>query len=752
MHRTRKGLFENSLLLLLPLSVVFLFTQQVVGKSLRQPREENPIEKPLCDERPGYWENWSGWSSCSRTCGGGVTRRTRRCVPEDQTEAKRKRSTNTDSSSTKCPPVCNGPDVDYQSCSLEKCTDGSDYRAEQCQLLNAMSASPSEWVPYYNHTLNPCHLHCTDLSGNSSQNRYTTWDKVYDGTPCHEDPLAPGVCAGGRCLLTGCDGVIARPGAIRKTYDVCGECGGNGQSCKTVTVHMSVDERASNGDYWLYEIPSRARNIKIVQKILVRPVAVFLGLRRNDRYYVNEVKPSENATLLDVRLEGTRSVLVDSVLVSYTTVRDKHRKGQDVLSARGVISKPLNVTAIVLGERLKIHVSISYALPGHPDESESQTIEKTTLPAFLPIKSNSRALDYVVLPSVPKTKQEVPIERHPVESNSNENESPEWVSLGYGRCSESCGGGIKLETLACKKKEKYVDDIICSIAGLDRPARREKKCRRHPCPPQWSTDDWSYCNKTCGTRNVVCIQRINGQLDEVEPELCLGKAPKARRSCAGRPWCVGTWVVKSCSECSNQCGKGVQNCTVECKGGGPCDPAEKTQQSRECYETSACTAITWYYQSQTTTTTTCGRGSRRSVAKCYGAQNGRPLYPLPDSKCDPTKKLPLKAETWDLGPCPNKTGEWVKGLWGECKPSCYDPGSDVPVRKRPVLCFSGPSPVDPENCEDDQKPPEVEHCAHLPQCPKCTDRESNCDLVRHYNLCSHRVYGPKCCATCNGAN
>ena len=56
------------------------------------------------------------------------------------------------------------------------------------------------------------------------------------------------------------------------------------------------------------------------------------------------MKPSENATLLDVRLEGTRSVLVDSVLVSYTTVRDKHRKGQDVLSARGVISKPLNVT------------------------------------------------------------------------------------------------------------------------------------------------------------------------------------------------------------------------------------------------------------------------------------------------------------------------------------------------------------------------------------------------------------------------
>ena len=52
--------------------------------------------------------------------------------------------------------------------------------------------------------------------------------QVVDGTECR--PYSSSVCVKGKCVRTGCDGIIGS----RLQFDKCGVCGGEGTGCVRV--------------------------------------------------------------------------------------------------------------------------------------------------------------------------------------------------------------------------------------------------------------------------------------------------------------------------------------------------------------------------------------------------------------------------------------------------------------------------------------------------------------------------------------
>uniref|UniRef100_A0A8C5F885 Thrombospondin-2-like n=1 Tax=Gadus morhua TaxID=8049 RepID=A0A8C5F885_GADMO len=76
-------------------------------------RETQPCGKPQCPVAGG-WSSWSEWSSCSQSCGGGLTTRVRDCSSPAPQHGGR---------------VCWGDAVDYSMCSRTACP------ADMCQLL-----------------------------------------------------------------------------------------------------------------------------------------------------------------------------------------------------------------------------------------------------------------------------------------------------------------------------------------------------------------------------------------------------------------------------------------------------------------------------------------------------------------------------------------------------------------------------------------------------------------------------------------
>ncbi|XP_064613600.1 uncharacterized protein LOC135477432 [Liolophura sinensis] len=99
----------------------------LAGKPCVEPTQQvEDCNTDNCPEPP-EWSTWSAWSTCSATCNGGVTTRTRTCTKSGKTnkdedcdgEPLESAACNTDSCTTEGPPSCEGGKV-YKNCS-ESC-------------------------------------------------------------------------------------------------------------------------------------------------------------------------------------------------------------------------------------------------------------------------------------------------------------------------------------------------------------------------------------------------------------------------------------------------------------------------------------------------------------------------------------------------------------------------------------------------------------------------------------------------------
>uniref|UniRef100_H0VFP0 ADAM metallopeptidase with thrombospondin type 1 motif 5 n=1 Tax=Cavia porcellus TaxID=10141 RepID=H0VFP0_CAVPO len=234
----------------------------------------------------GNWGSWGPWGQCSRSCGGGVQFAYRHCNNPAPRNSGR---------------YCTGKRAIYRSCSVTPCPpNGKSFRHEQCEAKNGYQSDAKgvktfvEWVPKYAGVLpgDVCKLTCRA----KGTGYYVVFSpKVTDGTECR--PYSNSVCVRGKCVRTGCDGIIGS----KLQYDKCGVCGGDNSSCTKV---IGTFNKKSKGYTDVVRIPEGATHIKVRQfkaKDQTRFTAYLALKKKNGEYLINgKYMISTSETIIDI--------------------------------------------------------------------------------------------------------------------------------------------------------------------------------------------------------------------------------------------------------------------------------------------------------------------------------------------------------------------------------------------------------------------------------------------------------------------
>nr|XP_058944082.1 A disintegrin and metalloproteinase with thrombospondin motifs 9-like isoform X2 [Pocillopora verrucosa] len=269
-----------------------------------------------------------------------------------------------------------------------------------------------------------------------------------------------------------------------------------------------------------------------------------------------------------------------------------------------------------------------------------------------------------------------------VKEGCNIRPCPSWMTGAWGKCSVTCGSGVKVRTVECSDK-----DVPCDAET--KPLAKER-CVLRECP-QWITSPWEECSVSCGEgtrqRSVECRLKT-GQLS---PGCDERARPSAKEACNIRP--CPTWMTGEWGKCSVTCGSGVNFRSVECSDEDiQCDIRTKPRNTQRC-DLRACPR--WISGRWGQCSVTCGSGTKMRSVECSDK----------DISCDSETK-PLTTERCDLKACPR----WNAGLWGECSVSCGNG-----TRLRTVDCRLPNGRLSP-GCDKENQPSAKEACNIRP-CP-----------------------------------
>ncbi|NXP72281.1 PPN protein, partial [Ramphastos sulfuratus] len=484
------------------------------------------------------WGSWGEWGRCSRSCGGGVSFRQRRCY-----------SQRTEGASS-----CIGQTRSYRSCNIQSCPEGSqDFRAEQCAEFDGteFQGKKYKWLPYYG-APNKCELNCIPKGENFY---YRHKEAVVDGTTC--EPGKRDICVEGICQAVGCDNMLESA----KKEDKCLQCGGDGSTCYSVKGTFDVPS-LPKGYNQIFVIPVGATSIQIKE---VNPSRNFLAVKnvRGD-YYLNG----------HWTIDFSRALQVASTVMHY----DRGSEGDlapELLHARGPTTEPLVIELI--SQEPNPGVQYEYYLPvqgqasgyswsyGSWSECSSEcgggfqsrlvfcTIDNEIYPDYMCRSKaqphNNRTCGHQ---ACPQTKR--------------------WKTGEWGPCSATCGGGTQTRSVYCvafdgQSSQGVVDNTEC-MAFAQQP-RSSQPCNMRQCAT-WSTGPWSECSASCGegvqTRTVTCRTQQGSQAQDfaclVEPK------PSATQPCHKENciqeigWHVGDWGL-----CSKSCSSGIRTRQVICADG-----------------------------------------------------------------------------------------------------------------------------------------------------------------------------------------
>uniref|UniRef100_A0A8P4K226 A disintegrin and metalloproteinase with thrombospondin motifs 2 n=1 Tax=Dicentrarchus labrax TaxID=13489 RepID=A0A8P4K226_DICLA len=441
----------------------------------------------------GGWATWSPFGSCSRTCGGGVRFRARRCDNPAPANGGR---------------TCFGNSYEFQLCSQEECPPLTDFRSDQCKVWNPFyehEGSKHHWLPYQHPDPDErCRLYCQSKETGAvvSMNRM-----VHDGTPCSYSD-AHSVCVRGECEHVGCDGQIASD----QQEDRCGVCGGDNSSCKIIKGNFTRSTK-KQGYLKILEIPKGARHL-LIQEFKGTPHILAVKNQETGHLFLND----------EDELPESRVVIEKGVAWEYSNTEE-----QESIQTPGPLKYGVLLMVRPHGDS-KVTVSYKYIIQDHLRSSlESNVVQEDAIFYEWALKkwsqcskpcgggkqytrfgcrrkADGKMVHRMFCSNINKPRA---ISRT---CNTNACSSPRWVTGEWEDCSASCGQtGWQRRWVSCQQAtsmgQQHQHSVNSKLCGEDRPDGKQT-CNRFPCPASWRTGPWTPCSVSCGNgtqeRQVKC--------------------------------------------------------------------------------------------------------------------------------------------------------------------------------------------------------------------------------------------------------
>uniref|UniRef100_A0A4W3H0G3 Si:ch211-267e7.3 n=1 Tax=Callorhinchus milii TaxID=7868 RepID=A0A4W3H0G3_CALMI len=726
------------------------------GTESDQSREEDVAQ---------WWGEWSSWSTCTRTCGGGIKTQERHCLQQRRIISQSPNGT-----------FCTGSARRYHLCEIRPCpSNGISFKQQQCSAFNAKAFSGQyyHWVPLYpddyiNISNKPCDLQCTTTNGERQ-----LIVPAQDGTSCR-DRTYQGVCISGRCEPVGCDGLLFSS----QRLDKCGLCGGDGSTC----FRISGTYRRGNthlGYLFITNIPVGSSDIQIIER---RRTENILALADESGHFFFNGNPV---------MDNPRNFRVAGTVFKYRRPTNLLSDGFEYIIAQGPTDQGLNVMYYNLNGKIP-HVTYEYTIPRPPvlkpappvvtpfyfripeadygdgdnklgrvqfhrdpqllhnetalgiaySDNEITKMESRQNISFTSdlgvsgenvSRADSDDQDWELYPSnnlsdiagimFYKSRNDNEFEDGEIDHDISLADMYRWKVSAYAPCSSTCTTGITTSYAMCVRYDGVeVDESHCD--AVTRPEPTHEFCSGRECPPRWETSRWSECSRTCGEgyqfRTVRCWKMIAPGFDSsVYDELCdtteLTK-PVERKLCRNKS-CGPQWEVSEWSECSARCGsRGAMRREVRCSVEPRlCDESTKPSNKKECLGPPCdrrWTASDWGPCSGA-----CGEGRMTRYVVCRNNEGKI----LSDSQCDPVAK-PLAVH-----PCGDKNcrAHWVSQEWEQCNATC---GRGKKTRR--ILCAGLENGVYKEyeepGCDLSKKPEEEAACFERPCSKWFTTSWSQC--------------------------
>ncbi|XP_066453519.1 ADAMTS-like protein 2 [Eleutherodactylus coqui] len=716
-----------------------------------------------------WWGEWSSWSTCSRTCGGGVMSRERHCLRQRlQTVAGLDNT------------VCGGQAKQYQLCEEQLCPAGSaSFKQYQCSAFNAKAFGKLYhlWVPLYpddytSISSKPCDLQCS-----STTRERQLLVPAHDGTSCR-DRTYQGVCISGKCEPVGCDGKLYSS----RSLDRCGVCGGDGSTCYRVSGSF---RKCVLGYALITTIPAAAFDILITEKRNTENILALADSAGN--FYING----------NMMMDNPQNFRVAGTLVKYRRPANVHSEGLEYLTTPGPTNQSLSVMYYNFNGKIP-HITYEYTVP--------RVLEEPLPLLSVPIQPVPQAPSNIQGGVLRESESHLPESTDPFNWGNTEDEERSFTHQGgavkeqeivedhtdslqpstdaplgllqseiwrlcdqhshSALCQSLFGGSPGGPTLAesMQEAEQLRDSLMLPAAyehlgsvpmtePLQGPGLSSDSMSSHDISRadmyRWKVSAYSPCSSTCSSglssAYALCIRYDGREVDESHCDPLTRPEP-TQEFCTGRE-CMPRWESSGWSECTRTCGQGVQVRSVRCwKMLAPgldssvydeqCEGAQlaRPPQKKVC-KNKPC-GPQWEFSDWSECSAACGtEGAMKREVKCSAES----------SQCDESIKPP--SEKSCLGPpCDH---HWTSTEWRPCSKTC---GSGYQLRE--VKCYQGEELS--QGCDQSTKPESRQVCSVNP-CPteapdeNCEDKATaNCSLVLKVKLCSHWYYRKACCRACGG--